>query len=39
MWKNGSGRLLRRIYYTLVTLPCLVSLWELNYWNMLGFKF
>jgi len=32
----GTGR---RVYYTATTMMCVVVLWQLDYWNLLGFQF
>ena len=38
-WKNGSGGLGSRAYYTLVTLAAVAFVWFLNHWNLLGWRF
>lgn len=38
-WKNGSGSLPERSYYTLVTLAALMFIPFLEYWNLLGFRY
>ena len=38
-WKNGSGSLPGRCYYTLVTLATLMFIPFLEYWNLLGFRY
>jgi len=32
----GTGR---RLYYTATTIMCVAALWQLDYWNLLGFRF
>jgi len=39
IWKSRKGRTWRRIYYTVITLMCIAVLWQLNYWNLLGFRY
>ncbi len=39
IWRSGKGRTWRRVYYTVITLMCLIVLLQLNYWNLLGFRY
>ncbi len=39
IWRSGKGRTWGRVYYTVITLMCLAVLWQLNYWNLLGFRY
>ncbi|MHA2315530.1 MAG: serine hydrolase domain-containing protein [Candidatus Hermodarchaeia archaeon] len=39
IWRSGKGRTWRRIYYTVITLMCIAVLWQLNHWNLLGFRY
>ncbi len=39
IWKNRRGRFVGRLFYTLLTLGFVVFLVQLNYWNVLGFRF
>jgi hypothetical protein len=39
MWKNSRGRLLVRIFYSLLCASFVVFFLQLNHWNLLGFKF
>ncbi len=39
IWRNGEGRILSRIFYTLVTIVSLGFLWQLFYWNLLGHRY
>jgi len=38
-WKNYWGNLNERVHYTLVTLAIIVFIWQLSYFNLLGFQF
>lgn len=38
-WMSGTGRLSARIYISFVTLACVAVLWQLHYWNLLGFYY
>jgi len=37
-WKQRYWRLAGRVYYTLVALTGLLSLWSLNYWHLVGWQ-
>jgi CubicO group peptidase (beta-lactamase class C family) len=39
IWKSGKGSIWGRIYYTVVMLALVVTLWQLNHWNLLGFHY
>ena len=39
IWRSRKGRTCGRICYTVITLTCIVVLWQLNYWNLLGFRY
>ena len=39
VWRNGEGRILSRIFYTLLTIVSLGFLWQLFYWNLLGHRY
>ncbi|MBS1543789.1 MAG: beta-lactamase family protein [Bacteroidetes bacterium] len=39
MWRSGQVKLSSRWYYLLITLVSVVSLWQLNYWNFIGFHY
>jgi hypothetical protein len=39
IWKERRGRTTGRFFYTLLTLSFVVFLLQLNYWNVLGFRF
>ena len=39
IWRLRKGRTWRRIYYTVITFMCVAVLWQLNYWNLLGFRY
>jgi len=39
IWRLRKGRTWRRIYYTVITLMCIAVIWQLNYWNLLGFRY
>ncbi len=38
IWQKKYWTLLKRTYYTLLTVLSVLFVWFLNYWNMLGFK-
>jgi hypothetical protein len=38
-WKNSYWGIAARVYYTLVTLAAVATVWFLNYWNLLGWRF
>ena len=38
-WKNVYGSVMRRAYYSFITLAALGFIGFLNYWNLLGFRF
>jgi len=38
-WNKKAWSLSGKIHYTLLTLVLLISLWQLNHWNLLGFQF
>jgi CubicO group peptidase (beta-lactamase class C family) len=37
IWKLNRGNLWGRIYYTVVMLALISTLWQLNHWNLIGF--
>ena len=39
IWISGKGSIWGRIYYTSVTLAMLSATWQLNHWNLLGFRY
>jgi hypothetical protein len=39
IWKGRRGKLIGRLYYTLLVLGFVVFYVQLNYWNLLGFRF
>ena len=39
IWKSGKGSIGGRIYYTVVMLALIATLWQLNHWNLLGFYY
>jgi CubicO group peptidase (beta-lactamase class C family) len=39
IWRSRRGGTCGRICYTIITLMCIVFLWQLNYWNLLGFRY
>ncbi|MCP4258964.1 MAG: serine hydrolase [Planctomycetes bacterium] len=39
IWRLRKGCTWRRIYYTVITFMCIAVLWQLNYWNLLGFRY
>lgn len=39
VWNKRQGRLIGRLYYTLVLLALLASLWQLYHWNLLGYNY
>jgi len=39
VWKQRYWSLAGRVYYTLVALTALASLWSLHYWNLVGWSF
>lgn len=39
MWRSGQVKLSSRLYYLFITLISAVSLWQLNYWNFIGFHY
>ena len=39
IWRSRRGRAWQRICYTVITLMCVAVLWQLNYWNLLGFRY
>lgn len=39
VWKQGYWTLGGRVYYTLVLLTGLLSLWSLDYWHLIGWAF
>src|SRR5690606_15300704 len=38
-WKNGYWGVVRRGYYTALTLAAVAFVWFLNFWNLLGWRF
>ena len=38
-WMKNKGSLWGRIHYTVITLLFIVSIWQLYYWNLWGFRF
>jgi len=39
IWKSGKGSIWGRVYYTAVMLSLSVTIWQLNHWNLLGFRY
>jgi len=39
IWRSRKGRTWGRVCYTVISLTCIVVLWQLNYWNLLGFRY
>ncbi len=39
LWRRRAGRLLGRLTYSLVVLSFCLFLWQLNVWNLLGWRF
>jgi CubicO group peptidase (beta-lactamase class C family) len=37
IWTNKAGKVMDRISYLLFALSCTLLLWQLNYWNLLGY--
>jgi crotonobetainyl-CoA:carnitine CoA-transferase CaiB-like acyl-CoA transferase len=37
-WRNGHGSVAGRIHFSLVTLALVSLAWQLNQWNLLGFR-
>jgi hypothetical protein len=38
-WRGGYWGMAARLHFSLVTLAALAFLWELNFWNLLGWRF
>ena len=38
-WRRRAWGVLGRVHYTLLALAALACVWELHYWNLLGFRF
>lgn len=38
-WRGGYWRFPARLHYTLVTLAAVCLLWQLHYWNLLGWNY
>lgn len=38
-WKGGFWSVLARLHYSLVALAALAIVWQLNYWNLLGWNY
>ncbi len=38
-WRGGYWGMAARLHYSFVTLAALAFLWELNFWNLLGWRF
>ncbi|MBK5280158.1 MAG: beta-lactamase family protein [Bacteroidia bacterium] len=39
IWMNRSGDTMDRLSYTFFGVVCLLQLWQLNYWNLLGYYY
>ncbi len=39
LWRRGSGGFLARVVYTLLTIAFVATLWQLWYWNLLGYRY
>ena len=39
IWKSGKGSIWGRVYYSAVMLALSVTIWQLNHWNLLGFRY
>jgi CubicO group peptidase (beta-lactamase class C family) len=37
IWANKAGKVLDRLSYSLFGIACTLFLWQLNYWNLLGY--
>jgi CubicO group peptidase (beta-lactamase class C family) len=38
VWMKGRGGTLTRVVYSLVAFACLIAIWQMSQWNLLGFK-
>jgi hypothetical protein len=39
IWRRHRGGLWGRVAYTIVALALVASLWQINHWNLLGFRY
>ncbi len=39
LWRRGSAGFLARLTYTLLTIAFVATLWQLWYWNLLGYRY
>jgi CubicO group peptidase (beta-lactamase class C family) len=39
IWRNGAGRLRVRVFYSVAVVAFCLFLWQLNVWNMIGWKY
>ncbi len=39
IWRRGQGRIMGRVFYTLLAIALIVHLWQLYHWNILGFQY
>ncbi len=39
IWKSKSFRTLSRLFYNLATIAFIISIWQLHFWNLLGWRF
>lgn len=39
IWANKVGNVMDRLSYSLFGLVCVLFLWQLNYWNLLGYHY
>ncbi len=39
LWQTRDIRIRSRLFYNLATIAFILALWQINFWNMLGWKF
>ncbi len=39
IWMFGKGRVLGRVYYTILSFTLIAFIWQLHYWNLLGYRY
>ena len=39
IWRHGEGRPTVRVFYSLATITLCMFIWQMNVWNMLGWKY
>jgi hypothetical protein len=39
IWRSSKGSIWGRIFYTVVTLALISATWQLNHWNLIGFRY